>query len=84
MPCPIHIVKAVRLLIAELPKAHQDRVMDSLNSGVRVTLPELASLVSVRRETVWRWVAKGQLPRPRKIGRRTNVWDYAEVAHLLR
>lgn len=82
VPAP-HIIPTVKALMAGYPEAHVARVIDAIKKGPRISLPELARLKKVDRTTVWRWIAAGKLPRPRKDGRRLNTWDYSEVSHIL-
>ena len=36
---------------------------------------KVAEILSVSEPTVWRWTQLGLLPKPRKIGLRTTVWE---------
>jgi predicted DNA-binding transcriptional regulator AlpA len=36
---------------------------------------EVSEIFSVSTSTVWRWAQLGLLPKPRRIGLRTTVWE---------
>jgi len=40
---------------------------------------QIASRLDVSESTIWRWVALGKLPKPKKLSKRVTVWDAAEV-----
>ncbi len=49
--------------------------------GVRplwIAAEEVAALLGVHRSTVWRWLDRGLIPSPRRIGGRT-LWLRADV-----
>lgn len=46
--------------------------------------PDKAGLLPVSKNTIWRWVAEGKFPAPRKIGVRTTVWDAEAVEFFIR
>lgn len=81
-PAP-HIIPTVKALLADYPEAHVARVVDAIRKGPRISLMELARSMKVSRVTVWRRIKAGQIPRPRKDGRRLNTFDYMEVKHLI-
>lgn len=78
-----HIIPTVKALLAGYPESHIERVVDAIRKGPRISLPELAKLKNVHRCTVWKLIAAGKIPRPRKDGRRLNTWDYSEVSHVM-
>ncbi|NEV60317.1 helix-turn-helix transcriptional regulator [Thiorhodococcus minor] len=41
----------------------------------------LAEHLSVHRSTLRRWVARGLMPAPIRLGLRTVVWDAEEIEH---
>jgi Predicted transcriptional regulator len=43
-----------------------------------IRLPEVMSMVALRRSSIYGLIGKGQFPAPRKIGR-ASVWSSAEV-----
>lgn len=57
---------------------------DKLPDSARVTLQELALLLPAHRQTIWRHVRKGTLPRPERVaGSRRPTWSAATVRLLL-
>lgn len=52
---------------------------DSASNLANVHIPTVEALYGVSRATVWRWVAAGRIPAPRKIGPATTVWNVGEL-----
>ena len=48
--------------------------MNKIESGRYYTDRQLADVYNVGRSSIWSWVAKGLLPKPRKLGLRTSRW----------
>lgn len=46
----------------------------------KLKVTEMAAIYGVSTPTIWRWAAKGTIPKPLKIGENTTRWDGAEVA----
>jgi prophage regulatory protein len=44
-----------------------------------IRLPELITMLSVSKPTIWRWVSQGKFPKPTKLGERTSAWSVADV-----
>ena len=40
-------------------------------------------LVPASPATIWRWVARGQFPKPFKLGKNITVWDLDQVEAFL-
>lgn len=40
---------------------------------------EVLTLLGISRSTLDLWVAKGQFPKPRKLGNKLNVWSASDV-----
>jgi predicted DNA-binding transcriptional regulator AlpA len=66
-----------------LPGEHQERVMDALRKGPRITTRELATHCGVHRCTIWGWVKAGRIPLPRKDGHRQRTWALSEVVGVM-
>ena len=45
---------------------------------------ELASRLKVSRQTIWRWVSRGVLPEPLKLGPRTSRWRACDIRNFER
>lgn len=56
---------------------------DQLPSSSFVRLPTVCALFSIAPATAWRWAKAGQLPAPRKIGRRVSAWNVGELRAAL-
>ena len=44
---------------------------------------DLARLFDVKKRCIWEWVARGRLPKPRRIGKGWSRWPRAEIDSLL-
>ncbi len=44
-----------------------------------IRLPEVATKLGVAQSTVYLWIRRGEFLPPTRLGRRTAVWDEAEV-----
>ena len=42
-------------------------------------LPQVCSLVGVKKTTVWAWVKDGRLPKPVKLSPRVTAWRTSEI-----
>ena len=40
---------------------------------------EVLALLGISRSTLDLWVAKGQFPKPRKLGNKLNVWSSSDI-----
>lgn len=49
---------------------------------VWATDKQLAEIFSVSRQTIWRWSAAGNLPRPVKLSPGVTRWKLAEIEQL--
>ena len=63
----------------EGPAAH----FDTLSDQAFVRLPVVAELYSTSASNVWRWVKRDIIPRPRKLGPQTTVWNVGELRRAL-
>jgi len=43
----------------------------------------LARMLSCSKASIWRMVADGRLPKPRKLGARVSLWNPAEISERL-
>lgn len=59
------------------------RQFDSLPDSAHVRQPVVESLFGISHSSVWRWVAAGHLPKPRKHGVRTTAWNVGELRAVL-
>ncbi len=53
-----------------------------ITSPALLTDRDVANLLNVGRATVWRWVAEGRLPQPKRIARTTR-WRLTEIEAFL-
>lgn len=60
------------------------RLFDSLPDSANVRQPVVESLFSFSPSTVWRRVADGGLPRPRKLSVGITAWNVRELRDALR
>lgn len=56
---------------------------DKLSDQAFVRLPVVMELFSTSASNVWRWVKKGIIPRPRKLGPQTTVWNVGDLRKAL-
>lgn len=47
------------------------------------TTRDREGLVPVSPATIWRWVAQGKFPKPKKIGPNTTAWDLETIEAFL-
>ena len=60
---------------------HENRILSAIRSGRgRMTTIEVAHALRISRREVWRRVADGRLPAPRKDGKRLRTWGYEDVS----
>ena len=62
---------------ASLPAGLKD--FDSLPDSAFVRLPVVAGLHSISTPTVWRWVKRGILPEPEKLGPGVTAWNVGKL-----
>lgn len=55
----------------------------SLPDDAHVRLPVVTALVGASSATVWRMVARGDLPRPRKLSARVTAWRVGDLRRAL-
>jgi predicted DNA-binding transcriptional regulator AlpA len=48
------------------------------------TTPGRAGLLPVSPATLWRWVARGEFPKPVRLGPQVTAWPIEEVQEFLR
>ena len=56
---------------------------DSLPDSANVRQPIVQGLFAISSATVWRWVAKGTLPAPRKLSERVSAWNVGDLRKAL-
>jgi len=59
------------------------RQFDSLPDSAHVRQPVVEALMGVSGSTIWRMVARGDLPRPRKLSARVTGWPVGELRRAL-
>jgi predicted DNA-binding transcriptional regulator AlpA len=64
-----------------LPEALKN--FDSLPDSANVRQPVVEALFACSASTVWRRVASGGIPKPRKLGPRVTVWNVGELRRAL-
>lgn len=66
---------------AHLPDAarHFDRLPDS----ALVDIANILAVTSKSRATIYRWIDRGQFPKPRKIGNSQNLWSVGDIRRAL-
>ena len=56
---------------------------DSQPDSAYVRQPVVQGLFAISSATVWRWVAKGRLPAPRKLSERVSAWNVGDLRKAL-
>lgn len=56
---------------------------DSLPDSAHVDLPVLKFVTGKSRATLYRWIDKGILPKPRKLGPTHNFWLAGDIRRAL-
>jgi len=56
---------------------------DDLPDAAHVRLPVVAALYATSQSNVWRWIKRGLVPPPRKLGPQTTVWNVGELRKAL-
>mgnify|MGYP003390341403 CR=1 FL=1 len=56
---------------------------DQLSGQAFVRQPVVQQLYAISGSTLWRYVAAGQIPKPRKLSKRCTVWSVAELRAAL-
>lgn len=56
---------------------------DALPNAAHVRLPVVATLYATSPSNVWRWVKEGRIPKPRKLGPQTTVWNVGDLRRAL-
>jgi len=56
---------------------------DVLPDSAHVRQPVVEALYGVSSATVWRWVANGAIPAPKKLGANTSAWNVGELRQAL-
>ena len=72
---------AQRTVSSALPDALKN--FDSLPDSANVRQPVVQGLWGCSSATVWRMVARGTLPKPRKISERVTAWNVGELRKTL-
>jgi predicted DNA-binding transcriptional regulator AlpA len=56
---------------------------DTLPDAAHVRFPVVATLYATSPSNVWRWVKDGRIPKPRKLGPQTTVWNVGDLRKAL-
>lgn len=56
---------------------------DALPNAAHVRLRMVATLYGTSPSNVWRWVKEGRIPKPRKLGPQTTVWNVGDLRRAL-
>ena len=56
---------------------------NSLPDSANVRQPVVQGLFACSSATVWRMVARGTLPKPRKLSERVTAWNVGELRQIL-
>ena len=48
-----------------------------------IRLPQLLRILGVKKSKVWQMVKDKQFPAPKKLGKKTSVWDVREVRETI-
>lgn len=59
------------------------RHFDSLPDSAKVNLAVVKAVTTKSTATIYRWIAAGQFPRPRKIGNSQNLWSVGDIRRAL-
>jgi predicted DNA-binding transcriptional regulator AlpA len=59
------------------------RYFDQLPDSAHVRQPVVEALFGCSAATVWRRVADGRIPRPRKLSDRVTAWNVGELRRVL-
>ena len=71
----------VRVKEISIPDALKN--FDSLPDSASVRLPVVKALKACSSATIWRMVARGDLPSPRKLSQRITAWNVGELRKAL-
>lgn len=66
---------------SNLPAAAQN--FDRQPDSALVDIAALKAITGKSRATLYRWIAQGILPQPRKLGRTQNVWTVGDIRRAL-
>lgn len=56
---------------------------DTLPDAAHVRLPTVKALLGVSQASIWRGVAAGKIPKPRKLTPKTSAWNVGELRAFL-
>ncbi len=59
------------------------REFDALPDAAFVRVHTVARLYATSTNSVWRWVKRGAIPRPRKLGPQVTAWNVGELRRAL-
>jgi len=62
---------------------HPPENLDTLPASAMLSAADLAGMMGVSLNTVWRWAKAGRLPAPLRIGPNTTRWKAGEVRAAL-
>ena len=68
---------------ATMPALNTLEKFDSLPDSARIGIGTLCAVSGRSRATVYRWIDKGILPKPRKFAGTQNTWAVGEVRTAL-
>lgn len=58
--------------------------MKKLTEDSFLRLPQILELIPISKSTWWQRCKEGRFPKPIKLGPRTSVWRYSDIATLMR
>ena len=58
--------------------------MKKLTEDSFLRLPQILELIPISTSTWWQRCKEGRFPKPIKLGPRTSVWRYSDIATLMR
>lgn len=59
------------------------RHFDALAASARIDIAAMVAITGKSRATIYRWVERGILPKPRKLAGTQNTWSVGEVRRAL-
>lgn len=57
--------------------------LDRLSDSALIDFPALRAITGKSRPTIYRWITRGILPKPRQLGTARNFWTAGEVRRAL-
>jgi len=69
-----------KALPPDQPRAHR---FDQLPDSARVYIPDLCELIDKHRQSLWRYVRAGHLPKPQRLFNGRPSWSVGEIRKVL-